>query len=95
MIDAITAAILAGGVLMTVSVICTTVLTAMNMTTKRRVQDEAEDLDAVQADALAAKADALAARKAADEVAVRLGLVENRTSAIANLVNKTNPRVKV
>jgi uncharacterized membrane protein YgcG len=94
-IDAITAAILAGGVFMTVSVICTTVLTAMNMTTKRRVQDEAEDLDAVQADALAAKADALAARKATDELVARLGLVENRTSAIANLVNKTNPRVKV
>jgi hypothetical protein len=88
MIDAITAAILAGGVFMTVSVICTTVLTAMNMTTKHRVQDEAEDLDAVQADALAAK-------KAVDDFLPRLIAVENRTSSIAGLVNKANPRVKV
>jgi hypothetical protein len=88
MIDAITAAILAGGVFMTVSVICTTVLTAMNMTTKRRVQDEAEDLDAVQADALAAK-------KAADEMLPRLVAVENSVASIRGLVNKVNPRVKV
>jgi hypothetical protein len=87
-IDAITAAILAGGVFMTVSVICTTVLTAMNMTTKRRVQDEAEDLDAVQADALAAK-------KAADEMLPRLVAVENSVASIRGLVNKVNPRVKV
>lgn len=88
MIDWLTASILASAAFLTVATICATIIACLHMSQKRRAQDEAEDFDEVQKDALAAK-------EAVEEMLPRLIAVENRASAIAGIVNKVNPRVKV